>query len=161
MPAHCSKDEASGGPRPKTTLLHGSYSDSTGRALLTAVARAAWLAAVMAEDVERYALARRYSIQALDLAMHAGDRLFAANILCSMSYLTIHNTTGRRCARQAVALARDALNTASQVSSGRTVSRIRALQQQIQPLRSAGLSELDEEITVFLRHARDDADITT
>ncbi len=269
-----------------TTLLRGSYSDSTGRALLTAVAQVAALASSMAADVGLHALSRSYAVHALDLAMHSGDRLFAANILCGMSRFTIQNATGRRCARQAVALARagktmagkptpalaaalsamearahalcqdtgaartavlqaeqhyerlhpdgepawlswyteaelaadlgralrdssepahatrlltrtldsyepwrvrshcfvqtdlaaaylidgehehaaalarDALNTASQVSSGRTISRIRALQRQIQPLRSAGLSELDGEITAFLRRAHDD-DITT
>ncbi|MGH3865684.1 MAG: helix-turn-helix transcriptional regulator [Pseudonocardiaceae bacterium] len=269
------------------TLLCGSYSDSTGRALLTAVALAALRAGSMAADVGRHALAQRYYSQALDLAMHAGDRQFAAHILGSMSRLTIQNATGRRCARQAVALARagkavagkptpasaaelsaiearahalcqdtgaartavlqaeqhyqrvrpdgepawlswyteaelgadlgralrdsgepahatrlltrtldnyepwrvrshcfvqtdlaaaylidgehehaavlarDALTTASQVSSSRTISRIRALQQQIQPLRSAGLSELDEEITAFLRRAHDNEVITT
>ncbi len=46
-----------------TTLLRGSYSDSTGRALLTAVAQAARLAASMAAYVGRPALAQRYYIQ--------------------------------------------------------------------------------------------------
>lgn len=269
-----------------TTLLRGSCSDATGKALLTAVAQAARLTASMAADVGRHALAQRYYIQALNLAMNAGNRLFAAIVLSDMSRLTIQNATGHRCARQAVALARagtmvaenatptlaaqlsavearghalcrdtsatrtavldaqrhyerfrpdgepawlsfyteaelaadlgralrdsepehaaslmtstlgsyepwrvrsrcfvqtdlatvylvdgdhehaatltrDALNTATHVSSGRTVSRIRAIQQQIQPLRSAGLAELNEEITAFLRRADDDEDITT
>ena len=61
----------------------------------------------------------------------------------------------------AAALTRDALNTASTVSSGRTVRRIQSLQQQIRPLRSASLAEVDEEITGFLRRAHDDEDITT
>ncbi len=269
-----------------TTLLHGSYSDSTGRALLTAVAQAAWLAASTAVDVGRPALAQRYYIQALDLAMNAGNRLLAANILCNMSAVTILNATGTRCARRAVTLARagitvagtpaptlaaqlsaaearghalcqdsgasrtavleaerhyerfrpdgepawlgfyteaelaadlgralrdsgepapairlmtrtldsyepwrvrsrclvqtdlaaaylidgnhehaaaltrDALNTAGTVSSSRAVSRIQALQQQIRPLRSAGLAELDDEITGFLRRVHDDEGIT-
>jgi len=52
-----------------------------------------------------------------------------------------------------------ALSTAGEVSSGRTISRIRALQQQIRPLRSAGLAKLDEEITDFLRRAHNDEDI--
>lgn len=270
-----------------TTLLRGSYSDSTGRALLTAVAQAARLAASMAADVGRPALAQRYYIQALDVAMHAGNHLFAATMLSDMSRLMIQNSTGPRCANQAVALARagktvagkatptlaaqlsavearahalcrdtsasraavleaerhyerfradgepawlsfyteaelaadlgralrdsnepahatrlmtstldsyepwrvrsrcfvqtdlaatyliegdhehaaalvrDALNTAGEVSSGRTVSRIRALQQQIRLLHSVGLAELDQEITAFLRRAHDDEDITT
>lgn len=51
-------------------------------------------------------MAQRYYIQALDLAMHAGNRLFAATMLSDMSRLTIQNATGRRCAHQAAALAR-------------------------------------------------------
>ncbi|MGH3901527.1 MAG: helix-turn-helix transcriptional regulator, partial [Pseudonocardiaceae bacterium] len=270
-----------------TTLLRGSYSDSTGRVLLTAVAQSARLAALMAVDVGRHALAQRYHIQALNLAMNAGNRLFAAKILCNMSELTILNATGACCARHAVALARagitvagtaaptltaqlsaaearghalgqdsnasraavleaelhyerfrpdgepawlsfytdaelaadlgralrdsgepapaiglmtrtldnyepwrvrsrclvqtdlaaaylldgdyehaaaltrDALNTAGKVSSSRTVHRIQSLQQQIRPLHSVGLADLDEEITGFLRRTHDDEDITT
>ncbi|MGH3848432.1 MAG: hypothetical protein ACRDRT_01805, partial [Pseudonocardiaceae bacterium] len=239
-----------------------------------------------AVDVGSHALAQGYYIQALNLAMNAGNRLVAANILCNMSELTILNTTGTCCARHAVALARagmsvagtaaptltaqlnaaearghalcqdssasraavleaersyerfrpdgetaglsfyteaelaadlgralrdssepahaillmtralvsyepwrvrsrcllqtdlaaayliegdheqaaaltrDALNTADQVSSGRTVSRIQSLQRQMRPLHSASLIELDEEITGFLRSAHDE-DITT
>ncbi len=266
-----------------TTLSGGSYSDSTGRALLTAVAQAARQAARMAADVGRPALAQRYYVQALNLAMHAGNRLFTAAILCDMSRLTIHNAIGTRCARRAVALARagitvagkatptlaaqlsavearghalcldggasrtavleaerhyerfrpdgepawllslyteaalasdlgralrgsgepapathfmiralgsyepgrvrsrcfvqidlaaaylidgehdhaaaltrDALITAGEVSSSRTVSRIQSLQRKIRPLHSAGLAEVDDEITDFLRRARDD-----
>lgn len=89
--------------RAATTLLHGSYSDSTGRALLTAVAQAARLAASIAADVGDHGLAQRYYIQALNLAMNGGNRLFAANILSDMSRLTIQNVAGRRCARHAVA----------------------------------------------------------
>jgi len=269
------------------TLLRGSYSNTTGRALLTAVAQATRLAGSMAADVGRFALAQRYYIQALNLATNAGNRLFAATMLSDMSRLTIQNATGKRCARQAVALARagttvagkptptlaaqlsavearghalchdtsasrtavaaaerhhelvrtdgeppwlsfytaaelaadlgralrdsgelapatqlltrtldsyepwrvrsrcfvqtdlattylvegdhehaaaltrDALSTAGEVSSGRTISRIRALQQQIRPIHSVGLAKLDEEITDFLRRAHNNEDITT
>ncbi|MGH3837611.1 MAG: helix-turn-helix transcriptional regulator [Pseudonocardiaceae bacterium] len=94
------------------TLLGGSYSDSTGRALLTAVAQSARLAALMTSDVGRHALAQRYYIQALNLAMNAGNRLFAAKILCNMSELTILNATGACCARHAVALARAGITVA-------------------------------------------------
>jgi hypothetical protein len=88
------------------TLLRGSYSDSTGRALLTAVAQPARQAARMAADVGLHALAQRYYIHALNLAMDANDRLFMATILCDMSRLTIHNAIGTCRARHAVALAR-------------------------------------------------------
>lgn len=269
-----------------TTLLRGSYSDTTGRALLTAVAQAARLAGSMAADVGRVTLAQRYYTQALNLATNAGNRLFAATMLGDMSRLTIQNATGKRCARQAVALARagttvagkatptlaaqlsameargqalwwdtgasrtavveaekhhalkraggepqwlnlyteaelmadlgralrdsgepasaarlltrtldsyepwrvrsrcfvqtdlaatylldgdhehavalirEALCTAADVRSGRTISRIRALQQQIRPIGSAGMETLDEEITDFLRRVRLNEDIT-
>lgn len=56
----------------------------------------------------------------------------------------------------AAALTRDALNTAGTVSSSRTVLRIQALQHQIQPLHS---TELDDEITGFLRRVHDDEGI--
>ncbi len=48
-----------------------------------------------------------------------------------------------------------------EVSSGRTVNRIRALQQQIRLLRSVGPAKLDEEITDFLRRVHDNEDVTT
>jgi len=58
-------------------------------------------------------------------------------------------------------LTRNALSTAGEVSSGRTVNRIRALQQQIRPLRSVDLAKLDEEITDFLRRVHNNEDVTT
>jgi transcriptional regulator with XRE-family HTH domain len=53
------------------------------------------------------------------------------------------------------------LDTAGEVSSDRTVRRIQALQQQMRPLQSVSLTELDEEITGFLRSIHDDEDVTT
>ncbi len=53
-------------------LLHGTYSDKTGKALLAAVAQATKLAGYTAADVGRHSLAQRYFIQALDLAMWRG-----------------------------------------------------------------------------------------
>jgi hypothetical protein len=60
---------------------------------------------------------------------------------------------------QAASLGRDAVRTAAQVSSTRTLDRLYTLQRQIQPLRigSSHLRELDERITDFLtRSARPD-----
>jgi hypothetical protein len=62
--------------REANQLLHGSYSEKTGKALLSGVAQATRLAGYMSADGGRDALAQRYYIQALDLAMQAGDRLF-------------------------------------------------------------------------------------
>lgn len=67
----------------------------------------------MAADVGRHSLVQRYHIQTLDLAMAAGNRLYAANVLSHMSQLTVQIGHGAvadedraRNARQAVALAR-------------------------------------------------------
>ncbi|MGH3869269.1 MAG: hypothetical protein ACRDQ4_24810, partial [Pseudonocardiaceae bacterium] len=102
--------------REANQLLHGTYSDKTGKALLTAVAQATKLAAFTAADVGRAALAQRYFIQGLDLAMAGGDRLYAAAVLSEMSRMTVqigHNALTEddrlRNGRQAVALARAGL----------------------------------------------------
>jgi hypothetical protein len=99
--------------REASTVVHGTYSEKTGKALLGAVAQASWLAGSMAADVGRHSLAQRYYIQTLNLAMSAGDRLYAANVLSHMSRLTVQIGHGAvtehdrlRHARQAIALAR-------------------------------------------------------
>lgn len=106
--------------REANTVMHGSYSEKTGKVLLGAVAQASWLAASMAADVGRHSLAQRYYIQTLNLAMSAGDRLYAANVLSHMSRLTVqlghgavteHDRLGH--ARQAIALARAGQNVAN------------------------------------------------
>lgn len=55
---------------------------------------------------------------------------------------------------QAAASGRDALRTAAEVRSTRTLDRLRTLQRQVQPLRSASpcMVDLDERITSFLAH---------
>ncbi|MGH3932934.1 MAG: hypothetical protein ACRDTF_23505, partial [Pseudonocardiaceae bacterium] len=105
--------------REANQLLHGTYSEKTGRALLSALARATKMTGFMSGDVGRHALAQRYHIQALDLAMRAGDRRQGADILHEASRLTVRigenapagqDTT--RHGRQAVALARAGLSIA-------------------------------------------------
>ena len=56
---------------------------------------------------------------------------------------------------QAAALGRAALGTAAEVSSSRLLDRLRTLQHQIRPLRSASpyLTDLDAQITDFLTRA--------
>ncbi|GAA5169226.1 hypothetical protein [Amycolatopsis dongchuanensis] len=65
----------------------------------------------------------------------------------------------------AAALGRDAVRTAAQVSSTRTLDRLRTLQRQVRPLRASSrhLGELDERITDLLtrNRARRDEDSTT
>ncbi len=106
--------------REANTVMHGTYSERIGKALLGAVAQASWLAGSMAADVGRHSLAQRYYIQSLNLAMSAGDQLYAANVLSHMSRLAVqigHGTItehDRLCsARQAVALARAGLSIAN------------------------------------------------
>lgn len=105
--------------REANRLLHGTYSEKTGQALLSAVAQATRTAGWMSGDVDRHALAQRYLIQALDLAMRAGDRRYGADILADASRLTVrigeNVPVGQdtvRHGRQAVALARAGLGIA-------------------------------------------------
>lgn len=68
-------------------LLRGRYTDSTGRALFSAVAEATLLAAWMSYDsMPGSALAQRYFIQALALAQAGDDRLLGAGVLDAMSH---------------------------------------------------------------------------
>jgi hypothetical protein len=69
-------------------LLAGSYRESVGRELFSAVARLTELAGYMAIDTGQPGLAQRYYIQALRLAQAAGDRAYGGYILAaSMSHL--------------------------------------------------------------------------
>lgn len=69
-------------------LLAGSYRESVGRELFSAVARLTELAGYMAVDTGQPGLAQRYYIQALRLAQAAGDRGYGGYILAaSMSHL--------------------------------------------------------------------------
>lgn len=69
-------------------LLAGSYKESVGRELFSAVARLTELAGYMAVDTGQPGLAQRYYIQALRLAQAAGDRGYGGYILAaSMSHL--------------------------------------------------------------------------
>lgn len=79
--------------REANTVMHGTYSGKNGKALLGAVTQASWLAASMTADVGRHSLAQPYYIQTLNLAMSAGDRLHAANVLTQMSRLTVQPDT--------------------------------------------------------------------
>jgi hypothetical protein len=116
--------------REVNTVTNGTYTEKTGKALLGASAQAACLAGSTTADVGRYSLAQRYFIQALNLAVSAGDRSYAADVLATMSRLTIHMghcaATERdkiHHARQAVALARAGLS----MSHGHATPAVAAL----------------------------------
>lgn len=115
-------------------LLHGTYSEKTGRALLTAVAKATRLAGYTAADVGRHALAQRYYIQGLDLTMRAGNRAYAAEMLSEMSRMTLligQNTLTEhdrlRHGRQAAALARAGLTIAQGTAAPVLVAELHAM----------------------------------
>ncbi|MGH3611031.1 MAG: helix-turn-helix domain-containing protein [Pseudonocardia sp.] len=96
-----------------STISAGTYTDDVGRALVSAVAHTAWLAGSASADVGLYPLAQRYYVHALNLAVNAGDSLYAANLLSHMSRLTVQmgnsspdENTRHKHALQAVSLAR-------------------------------------------------------
>jgi len=116
-------------------LLHASYSDKTGKALLTAVAQATKLAGYTASDVGRHALAQRYFIQALDLAMAAGDRRYAAEVLSEMGWMTaeigqnaLTEHDRLQHGRQAVALARAGLAVTEGTATPAQAAELHALE---------------------------------
>ena len=120
--------------REANEFLHGAYSEKTGQALLTAVAKATRLAGYTAADLGRHSLAQRYYIQGLDLAMRADDRAYAAEMLSEMSRMTLligqNALTERdrlRHGRQAAALARAGLAIAQGTAAPVLVAELHAL----------------------------------
>jgi hypothetical protein len=67
-------------------LLHGTYTESVGKALFSTVAEATMLAGWMSYDAGHHGLAQRYYLHALRLAQDAGDRRLAGSILSAMSH---------------------------------------------------------------------------
>lgn len=144
--------------RGGNTVLHGTYSEKTGKALLSAVAQACWLAGSMAADVGRHSLAQRYYVQALNLAMGAGDRLYAVNVLSHMSRLTVQlghgavSEDGRLGnARQAIALAR----AGRSVANGMATPVLSALLHAVEARGHALLGDANSTNTAVLRAERD------
>jgi hypothetical protein len=116
-------------------LLHGSYTAKTGQALLTTAAQATKLAGFTAADLGRHSLGQRYFIQALDLAMRAGDRLYAAEVLHEMGAMAMQ--LGRsvptehdrlRYGRQTAALARAGLTVAQGTATPAMAAQLHALE---------------------------------
>jgi hypothetical protein len=69
-----------------SSLLSGTYTETTGKELFAAAAELTKLAGWMAYDDERHGLAQRYLIQALRLAKTADDQALSAEILAAMSH---------------------------------------------------------------------------
>lgn len=143
--------------REANIVMHGTYSERIGKALLGAVAQASWLAGSMAADVGRHSLAQRYYIQTLNLAMSAGDRLYAANVLSHMSRLSVQMGLGSitehdrlHNARQAVAVARAGLS----IANGRATPVLSALLHAVEARGQALLGDSGSTRTAVLEAQR-------
>jgi transcriptional regulator with XRE-family HTH domain len=107
-------------------LLNGRFDDSVGRDLVSAAAELTQLAGWASYDVGLHGLGQRYLIQALRLAMTAGDRPLGAEILAAMS----HQASYLRAASQAVDLARAAARTAADAGVAAIVAEAAVLEAQ-------------------------------
>jgi tetratricopeptide (TPR) repeat protein len=87
-----------------TPLLQANYSDAIGRELFSVAAQFTYKTGAMAYDVGLHGLARRYFVQALNLAHASGDRPLGGKVLALMSHQA--NYLGEF--REAVDLARAA-----------------------------------------------------
>ncbi|MGW6281984.1 hypothetical protein [Kribbella sp. NPDC055071] len=87
-----------------TPLLHANYTDAIGRELFSVAAQFTYKTGAMAYDVGRHGLARRYFVQALNLAHASGHRPLGGKVLALMSHQA--NYLGEH--REAVDLARAA-----------------------------------------------------
>ncbi|MFC5833180.1 helix-turn-helix domain-containing protein [Nonomuraea insulae] len=86
------------------SLLHGSYTDRVGQDLFAVAAQLTYKTGAMAYDLTLHATARRYFLQALNLAHAAGDRPLGGKVLALASHQA--NFLGEY--REAVDLARAA-----------------------------------------------------
>lgn len=95
--AFSSLDNRFGGENARTTALHylhdtvvpllrRSHTEAVRRSLFTVTAEFVLSIAWMSYDAQRNGAARRYFVQALDLATHAEDRLLGASVLSAMSH---------------------------------------------------------------------------
>jgi hypothetical protein len=102
-----------------TPLLHGNYNDGIGRELFSVAAQFTYKTGAMAYDVGLHGLARRYFVQALNLAHASGDRALGGKVLALMSHQA--NYLGEY--QEAVDLAR----AAALGAGGQATPRVRAM----------------------------------
>ncbi|MGW9029235.1 regulator, partial [Streptomyces sp. NPDC055722] len=76
-------------------MLRGVYGEQTGRGLFAAAADLTRLAGWTSYDIGAHGLAQRYFVQALRLAQAAGDRLYGAYVLITMSRQAVYLGHGR------------------------------------------------------------------
>ena len=102
-----------------TPLLHARYTDAIGRELFSVAAQFTYKTGAMAYDVGIHGLARRYFVQALNLAHASGDRPLGGKVLALMSHQA--NYLGEY--QEAADLAR----AAALGAAGQATSRTRAM----------------------------------
>ncbi|WP_328524972.1 hypothetical protein [Kribbella sp. NBC_00359] len=107
-----------------TPLLHASYGDAIGRELFSVAAQFTYKTGAMAYDVGLHGLARRYFVQALNLAHASGDRPLGGKVLALMSHQA--NYLGEY--REAVDLARAAALGAGADATPRVKSMYAAME---------------------------------
>jgi hypothetical protein len=107
-----------------TPLLHATYSDAIGRELFSVAAQFTYKTGAMAYDVGLHGLARRYFVQALNLAHASGDRPLGGKVLALMSHQA--NYLGEY--REAVDLARGATLGAGVAATPRVRSMYAAME---------------------------------
>ncbi|MEU1668490.1 regulator [Streptomyces sparsogenes] len=83
-------------------MLRGTYGETIGRRLFSAIADLTRLAGWTSYDIAAHGLAQRYFVQALRLAQAAGDRPYGSYVLVTMSRQAVYLGHGR----EAVQLAR-------------------------------------------------------
>ena len=107
-----------------TSVSTVSYSEAVGLALFSALAELTCLTGYLTFDAGRHALAQRYYVQSLNLARHAGDRIFTAVVLGCMSFQATY--LGR--AREGVALAAAARQHIEHTGNAHAIAMFHALE---------------------------------
>ncbi|TCC43597.1 regulator [Kribbella sindirgiensis] len=107
-----------------TPLLHARYTDAIGRELFSVAAQFTYKTGAMAYDVGMHGLARRYFVQALNLAHASGDRPLGGKVLALMSHQA--NYLGEY--QEAVDLARAAALGAGSEATSRTRAMYAAME---------------------------------
>jgi hypothetical protein len=105
-------------------LLHGAYTDATGRQLYRAAGGLVAVAGICAYDSDAQGLAQRYLHHALRLAKASGDCAFGGYVIA----LLVNQTIFQREYRQAVAFAEAALRTAGPHMSPALATDLYAMQ---------------------------------
>lgn len=109
--------------RDVVPLLHGRYTETTGRRLMAVTAQLVLDAGWAAYDANAQPFARRCMLAALRLADAAGDRLFGGRVLAALAHQALH--LGRR--REAFDLASAAVLGTNLVAGPRASAMFEAM----------------------------------